>query len=70
MNCSIVSPLRFRVVASLAACFCHVIAALPALHAQTSTGTITGRVLNESTGQYLRSATVTAVRFSSCVTKL
>ncbi len=29
--------------------------------AQTATGTITGRVLNESTGQYLRSAIVTVV---------
>ena len=29
--------------------------------AQTATGTITGRILNEATGQYLRSATVTVV---------
>src|SRR5258706_11015843 len=29
------------------------------LHAQTATGTITGRILNEGTGQYLRSAIVT-----------
>jgi iron complex outermembrane receptor protein len=31
------------------------------LQAQSGTGTITGRVLNEMTGQYLRSATVTVV---------
>src|SRR5688500_7036872 len=29
--------------------------------AQAATGTITGRILNEATGQYLRSATVTVV---------
>src|SRR5687767_11465971 len=31
------------------------------LHAQSTTGTITGRILNEATGQYLRNATVTVV---------
>jgi iron complex outermembrane recepter protein len=31
----------------------------PALHAQSATGTVTGRILNESTGQYLRNAMVT-----------
>ena len=33
----------------------------PALQAQAGTGTITGRILNEGTGQYLRNATVTVV---------
>jgi TonB-dependent receptor len=41
-------------------CACLVLAPA-ALHAQSSTGTITGRVLNEGTGQYLRSAVVTVV---------
>ncbi len=57
---TIVLPLvRFRLpfVAALCAAF---LSMLPhALPAQTATGTITGRVLNEGTGQYLRSATVT-----------
>jgi hypothetical protein len=57
---TIVLPfVRFRLpfVAALCAAF---LSMLPhALPAQTATGTITGRVLNEGTGQYLRSATVT-----------
>lgn len=51
--------LRVRLLTLALPCFLIAVSA-PALHAQAAagTGTITGRVLNELTGQYLRSAVV------------
>ena len=50
---------RFQLAALFAALFALI--APVHLQAQPATGTITGRVLNEGTGQYLRSAIVTVV---------
>ena len=51
------APLRRQFTAALGALL---LVSLPAF-GQQATGTITGRILNESTGQYLRSAVVTVV---------
>jgi iron complex outermembrane recepter protein len=50
---------RLQLAAVFAACLALFLPA--AAYAQAGTGTITGRVLNEGTGQYLRSAVVTVV---------
>ena len=44
-----------------ALCAALVLFATPAVQAQATTGIITGRVLNQATGQYLRNATVSVV---------
>jgi TonB-dependent receptor len=49
----LIVPAFFRICG-----FCLALFALHRLAAQNATGTITGRVLNEGTGQYLRSAVV------------
>ncbi len=57
MHYPALSPARLRV---LFGAFCALVLALaPASQAQTATGTVTGRILNAATGQYLRNATVT-----------
>lgn len=54
-------PLRFGKLRALTGALFVVLVQLfsPAVHAQATSGTITGRILNEGTGQYLRNATVT-----------
>jgi TonB-dependent receptor len=50
------APVLVALAMSLMAFLCPTL-----LHAQSGTGTITGRILNQGTGQYLRSASVSVV---------
>jgi iron complex outermembrane recepter protein len=58
---NVVATLSLRIQLAAALCACLFAFTPAVVHAQTGTGTITGRVLNEATGQYLRSAVVTVV---------
>ncbi|MES2694516.1 MAG: TonB-dependent receptor [Verrucomicrobiota bacterium] len=59
MHYPVVQLLGRSVRASLSICLALLFVVPAVLRAQAATGTITGRVLNEGTGQYLRSAVVT-----------
>lgn len=54
--------------ARLCACALAALVASSALHAQSGTGTVTGRVLNQGTQEYLRNAVVTVVGSGLSVT--
>ena len=58
---AVLACLGLGVQLAAAFCACLFIVAPLTLRAQGNTGTITGRILNEGTGQYLRSAIVTVV---------
>ena len=58
---TVIASLCHRSQLAAAFCACLLFVAPVALRAQGNTGTITGRVLNEGTGQYLRNAVVSVV---------
>ncbi len=60
MHYPVIRSTCLRVRSAALACVCLLFACV-AVRAQSGSGTITGRILNEATGQYLRSAVVTVV---------